>query len=588
MWRKTGKILILLFPTIVCASELSLTASVDRTEVGLGETLDLTVSVHGENIGDVPSPTLPELPDFEIIGRSSSQETSIQFTNGKMTQQQGIHFTYTLSPKKLGKASIGAVKLEYQDRTYETQTTEVNVVQGVTKKPSPRSSRSTPPEAELASQDNLMVVATANRREVYWGEEVVVEFALYSRLHMSDVNVVESPTFNGFWVKSVYDAKRLDFQRRSFNGKSYDVSVLKKCALLPLSSGELEIGEMSLSVAVVQRSRDFFDFFGRTRTVSIRSEPIVINVKPLPTENRPSEFTGGVGKFTIKASLDRVASEAAEPVNLTVRLEGAGNIPFIERPPIPAIPGVKILDPEIRENAELVGDRMKGYKEFRYPVLPQTDGEHLIPSIRIAYFDLEDETYRTLGTEELRFTASHTTAATEFVPTSGLKVLGTDIRFIKPDLTQLQSQRCAPQGWLIFVYIGSLGLIGLSLVFERHRARLLTDRAYARRLRSNRMMKRRLKQAETCLRENDEKEFYSSLSKATLGYLGDRYDWEVHAMTKDELRDQLTREKVREEVIDKILNLLDQCDVACFSPSLMTVKEPKELFSQVKDVLSEL
>jgi hypothetical protein len=588
MWKKTGSIAILLLPAIACSSELRLTASVDRTQVGLGETFDLTVSVHGENIGDVPSPTLPELPDFDIIGRSSSQETSIQLINGKVTQQQGIHFIYTLSPKKLGKASIGAVTLEYGGRTFKTQTTEVNVVQGSTKKPSQRSLKSTPPAADVASEDDLMLLATANRKNVYWGEEVVVEFALYSRVHMSDVNLAEPPTFSGFWVKPIYDAKRLDFQRESLNGKPYDVCVLKRCALLPLSSGQLEIGEMNLNVAVVKRSRDFFDFFGRTRTVSIRSKPIVIDVKPLPTEDRPSEFTGGVGKFTINASLDRTASEAAEPVTLTVRLTGAGSIPFIEKPTIPIIPGVKTLDPEVRESAEVVGDRIKGYKEFRYPVLPQTDGEHLIPSIGVAYFDLEDEAYRIIETEGLRFTASRTAAATESGPTGGLKVLGTDIRFIKPDLTQLKSQRIAPQGWLIFIYIGSVGLMGLSLLLRRHRTKLMTDRAYARRLRSNRMMKRRLKQAEISLRNNDEKKFYSSLSKAALGYLGDRYNWDVHAMTKDELRGQLRKEQVREEVIDKIIDLLGQCDIACFSPSLMAIKEPRELFSQLRDVLSEL
>lgn len=588
MWKKTGRIVVLLFPAIACASELNLTASVDRAEVSLGETLALTVSVHGENIGDVPSPTLPELPDFDIVGRSSSQETSIQFINGKMTQQQGIHFTYTLAPKKIGKSIIGPVKFEYEGETYETQRTEVNVVEGATQKSTPRSSRSTAPAQEAPIEENLMLLATVNRRDVYWGEEVVVEFALYSRLNISDVNLAELPAFNGFWVKSIYDAKRIAFQRESFDGRLYDVSVLKRSALFPLSSGELEISEMKLNVAVAQRSRDFFDFFGRTRTVTVQSEPVTINVKPLPTKNRPMEFTGGVGKFTIAASLDRAASEAAEPVNLTVRMEGAGNIPLVEKPAIPTISGVRILDPEIRKNVQAVGDRIKGYKEFRYPLLPQTDGEHLIPSIKVAYFDPEDEAYHILETEELRFTASQTAVATEFVPTSGLKVLGTDIRYIKPDLAQLQSQKFAPQWWLFFFYIGSLGLVGLSLLFQRHRSKLLTDRAYARRLQSNRMVKRRLKHAEMCLRRNDEKEFYSSLSKAALGYLGDRYNWEVHAMTNDELRKELVKKSVKAETIDKIMDLLNQCDIACFSPSLMTIKKPEELFSQVKDVLSEL
>jgi len=431
-------------------------------------------------------------------------------------------------------------------------------------------------------------VATANRREVYWGEEVVVEFALYSRVSIGDVDLVEAPTFNGFWVKPVYDAKRLNFQRKTLEGQAFDVCLLKKSALFPVSSGELKIGSMELNVGVVQRSRDFFDFFGRTRTIRVGSQPIDIEVKPLPTEGRPADFAGGVGEFTVTAALDRTSSEAAEPVNLTIRVEGRGNIPFIEKPTIPPIPGVRVLDPETGEKVEVVGDRIEGYREFRYPVIPQTDGEHRIPPVALSYFSPNDGAYHTLETEALRFTASQTATATQFVPSGGLKVLGDDIRHIKPDMAALRSERFTPPNWLFLFYIVSLCLIASSLVLRRHRAKLMTDRAYARRLRSNRRAKRLLKRAEACLRRDERQGFYSMLSKALLGYLGDRHDLDVHAMTKDALRGQLTRKRVRKAVIDETIDLLERCETACFSSNLMISSEPEELLRRVKKVVSRL
>ncbi len=587
MWKRIGRI-FLLFPAIAFASELNFTASVDRTQVGLGKGFTLTISAQGDDIGGVPSPELPELPDFHILSRSSSQSTSIQFIDGKMSQRQSIDFVYVLSPKRLGKSIIAPVRLEYKGNLYETRAIEINVLGESTQRPPPQSPTVAPTAPEVPIKENLMLVASADRKSLYWGEQVVVEFTLYNRLHISDINLAEIPTFNGFWVKPIYDAKKIAFQRKSVDGKSYEVCLLKKSALFPLSSGELKISQMKLNVAVLKQSRDFFGLMGRTETVVVQSEPINIHVKPLPTNNKPGEFTGGVGEFTVEVSLDRTTSQAAEPVNFTIRIAGVGNISFMEKPGIPTTAGVRILDPEIKENLQIVGNRLKGYKEFRYPVIPQTDGEHIIPSINIAYFDPKDETYHTIKTDELRFIASQTAVATEFVPRSGLKILGSDINYIKSDLRVLKSGSFAPEWWLVFFYLGSLAIIAVAVLFQRHQARLSVDRAYARRLRSNRLVKQRLKEARTYLKGNDEKEFYAALSRAVLGYLGDRYNWDVHAMTKDELQQKLAKLDIEEEAIEKMMNLLNQSDIARFSPSLITVKEPEELLVQIREVLRKL
>ncbi|MBM3323637.1 protein BatD, partial [candidate division WOR-3 bacterium] len=103
------------------AAELSLSADVDRTSVGLGEQLQLTVTVSGTNIGGVPRPQLPAMADFDNLGSTSSQSTNISFVNGRMTQEQIISFIYFLSPRKAGDLVIGPCKLDFKGATYETQ-----------------------------------------------------------------------------------------------------------------------------------------------------------------------------------------------------------------------------------------------------------------------------------------------------------------------------------------------------------------------------------------------------------------------------------------------------------------------------------
>lgn len=587
MLIKIGR-LIVLTNAVLFAGELNFIASVNKTEVGQDEPLILTVTVQGENIGTVPSPQLPDLPDFQIGSRSSSQSTSIQFVNGKATQQQEISFVYTLYPSKIGESTIGACRLEYEGSTYTTQPITVNVVKGTTQ-PSPQQPSSPAPTVpDKATIDgNLKLVAVVNQKNVYAGEQVTVEFALYTRINIADLNLAQMPSFSGFWVEPIFDAKRLDFQRKSIQGMLYDVAVIKKSALFPVSSGQLEINPMEMDVAVVQRSGDFFDFFGRTKTVRIKSDPITIKVKPLPTAGRPEEFTGGVGQFTVKASLDRTTSEAAEPINLIIRVSGSGNVKLIEKPSMPSIPNVKILDPEIVDNISVGDGRIQGYKEFRYPLIPQSDGEHVVPVAKIAYFDPKDEKYHLLATEELKFTATQTAAATEAVRAEGLKVLGTDIRYIKADATKLGAQKQSADSWLAFLYVIGVAVVAISIFYRRHQTRLLTDRAYARKLRATRTVRKLLKQTKKYLIRGNETELLNRLSKILLGYIGDRYNLDTTAMTKEQLLEDLQKKNIDGATLTQLSNVLDQCNLIRFSPG-MKCDNPQELYERTEEILRRL
>jgi hypothetical protein len=586
MLRKIGSI-ILLLSLVVCAAELNFAASVNRTEIGLGEPLLLTVSVEGENIGQVPSPELPDLPQFDIGGTSTSQSTNIQMVGGKVIRREFINFIYTLYPKGIGEAVIGSCKLEFQGETYQTKPIEVNVVQGTVTsgQPLPGSAPS-PAEPRVAGDDNLKLFATASPRTVYQGELVVVEYSLYTRLRLADINLAEAPSFSGFWVKPIFDAQRIEFQRKVIEGKVYDVSLLRKSALFPMTTGRLRIAPMKLDVAVVQSPRDLFDLFGTTKTVNLASDVLYVDVVPLPVDGRPEEFTGGVGKFSIDASLDRTSSEAAEPINLTMVISGAGNVELIEKPRLPVIPGVKVLEPEVRSNTNFSQGSIRGYKEFNFPLIPQTDGEHVVPSIEMAYFDPSDKKYHTITTGQLRFTATGTASAIEIAQTGGLKKIGTDIAYIKPDVARLRNQSVSAGTWIVFPYLISLGLILLSFVYRRHQSRLLTDRAYARKLRSSKRVRQGLKEAQQHLMVGDDEAFHAILSKVVLGYIGDRYNLDTGRMTNDDVMAELEQRDVDTMIVRKLNELLNQCDMR-FSRG-MKFEDPQTLFQMVRELINKL
>ena len=584
--KKIGRIL-LLFPALLFGAEIRFIASVDKSEVELGQAVTLTLVVEGENLGQIPYPKLPELPNFNMGGTSTSQSTSIQMAGGRSVRRQLVNFIYTLYPRSTGEAVIGACELVLDGTVHKTKPISIRVVKAGAVSGQPRSTQT--PLPSVSGDDlgqNLSLKATADRKTVYQGEQVVMEYVLYTRLRLADMNLGELPSFNGFWVEPVFDAQRIEFQRKNIDGLLYDYCQLKKTVLFPVRTGQLEISPMKLNVAVLQSPRDFFDFFGTTKTMVVESEKIIIDVLPLPAQERPDDFTGGVGVFSITSSLDRTSSEGAEPINLTVRISGAGNIRLLEKPVIPDIPGVRILDPEVKESVNFVGNRIQGYKEFNYPLIPQTDGEHVVPPLTMAFFDPRERKYVTVSTAAWKFVATQTSSAVEYAKSGGLKVTGSDIRHIKPDVQRLYNQPLSAGWWLVIPYMFGVVLLGSSILYRRHQARLLSDRAYARKTRSSRLLRKRLNEVKKYLIEKREKEFRAALSRVLLGYIGDRYNLDVGALTNEGIAEALTDKGVRLEAIKDLEYLLDQCDMR-FSPG-MKCDDPSDLYEKTKALINRI
>lgn len=577
----------LLIASGAVAAEINFTASVDQSTVGLGDQLTLNLTVSGEDIASVPAPEMPAMPDFNVLGNSSSQSTNIQIINGQMKKQATVNFTYVLSAKKLGKVLIPACKIRHGGQEYQSQPIEVQVVKVSPARAQAQQRGPGEParEARIPVEGNLFLSASVDRRTVYVGEQLTLEYSLYTRFQIGNLNPAEMPSYGGFWTEKVYDADKLSFTRKTVDGRAYDTWLFKKVALFPMSQGDLTVKPMALNVAVVQQARDFFDMFGTTQNVKIESKPLTITVLPLP-EGKPKDFSGGVGQFTISSSIDRTATSDNEPFNLTIKITGTGNIRLIERPAIPAVPGLKILDPEVKEDIRASGDMIKGARTFRYPVIPQTDGRYVIPAFTLSYFDPRTRSYKTLSTERYECSATGCTQNAPLVEATGLKVLGTDINYIKPDVTRLRSYPAGSSRWLLTVYVLSMGLVGASFWFRGYRDRLATDRGFARKARSAGLVKKRLKTAESLLKKRGLTDFYAALSQAVLGYAGDRYNIEAHALTKDQLRERLATLGIEPATVDGVLTVLEQCEIARFSPSLLSIKDPRELYEKTRTLLS--
>ena len=92
------------------------------------------------------------------------------------------------------------------------------------------------------------------------------------------------------------------------------------------------------------QSRDpFFDsffndpFFNRNFQnveMNVESNPLTIDVKPLPSTGKPLDFSGAVGSFNMASEIDRTELKSNEPINLKVTISGKGNLELIDDLPL--------------------------------------------------------------------------------------------------------------------------------------------------------------------------------------------------------------------------------------------------------------
>lgn len=582
-------IVIAILASVLWGAGLSMSASVDRSTVGLGQEFVLTVAVQGEDMASVPRPQLPDLPDFNLLSQSQSSSTSVQIINGQIKKQSSVNFIYVLSAKRLGKLTIGPCRLSYQGQEHQSQPIEIEVVKSAQTGGQAQGGQAQvqPAPAGAGLEGNLFISATADRRTVYVGEQVNVDYTLYTRLRITGMEMAEAPEFSGFWSEKLFDASKVDFHPRTVDGKKYNAMTLKRVALFPMSAGEHRAGALSLNIGVSQPPRDFFDFFGSERVARIASKPVIITALPLPEEGRPAEFSGGVGQFTMTASLDSTHLTGSQPATLTVKVSGTGNVRLIEKPLLGQIPGLRVLDPEIKESIQVSGNTVRGTKTFSFPVLAQADGSYRIPAIKMAFFNPRTKSYYTAEAGPFECTASGCGQAAPMEQASGLRVLGTDIAYIKPDLPDLKTSNSASPWTLMAIYGGSLALVGASLAYRKHKRRLETDRGYARRSRSAQVAKKRLAQAGRLLKGGQGREFFAALHQAVVGYIGDRFNIDTGAATREQMERALLDRGVSPEVVSDLLRIIQDCETARFSPTLYGSR-PEEAYAKAKRLLERL
>lgn len=400
------------------SADAQLNATVDRDSVGQDESVSLKLSVQADGRARVGEPEF-DAPDFDVLNQYRSTFVESFYENGQFGMRNNQSVTFILRPKKTGTLKISSIRVNVNGQVLTAAPIEVNVSGSGAGTPPPRgygSGLGMRGSAQRLKGRDFFLKADVSKARVYKGEMIVVSYSLYRKTRVFNLQIDKYPTMNGFLREELEMpvlGQRLDSQSVIVEGIPYDRSLLVKYAAFPLKEGKLQLDAMGARLNYFGsrggRPNDedddpvmnFFQQFqglGQTLTATLQSEPITIEVIPLPAEGRPSHFSGAVGTFSIISAADRTEVKAGEAVTVTVKIEGRGNLASVESLDVSWPNDVQLFDSKAKnKNAKAA----IAEKIFEYIVIPKQAGSIVIPAIELSYFDPDKKEYLTERTQPI-------------------------------------------------------------------------------------------------------------------------------------------------------------------------------------------
>lgn len=561
-------------------------------QVIMGRPFQLTYSVN-QRAKDLRA---PEFTDFDYIaGPYTSQSSSTSFVNGKRTSSFNLTYTYTLIANKEGTFTISPATIKVDGEQYTSNGVRIivlpadqpnNVSAGNTNSVGQTSQRPTSSQNDNVSEANIFVRTLVSKTRVREQEAILLSYKLYfAGVDVAQfTNNTRIPEFKGF-LKQEIESGEIQTELEHYNGRNYQTAVLYRTLLFPQRSGDITIEPAQFEAVLRVQNRAqvrsiFDDFFGSYTAVNkpITAPGVTIHVLDLPA-NKPAGFSGGVGQFNLTSKISGTELNANEAVTLTLTIQGAGNMKLLKTPMVDWPEGFEVYDPKVTNNFKNTTAGVSGTKTIEYLAIPRAGGTYTIPPVRFAYYDTQEQDYRTITTPE--YTLNIERAANEdatamvvnnFVQKENIQQLGTDIRYIHTaELMPVAdaSSRAIRFGSLLFwlcYAIPSL-LAALLFVIFRKKIKENADMTHVRYKKANKVAQRRLKVAEQLLKQNKKDAFFEEIERAAWTYLSDRLSIPTAQLNKENIAQILSNKGVSDMIIQEMMHVLSTAEFARYAPT---------------------
>ncbi|NID16025.1 BatD family protein [Luteibacter yeojuensis] len=348
-------------PLLAWAQDSAPVASLDRSRVGVGETVTLNIEI-GDQTTDSPDLS-PLTPDFIVLGTSTNHTLSI--IDGKRESKTILGIA--LRPRREGHLTVPALSIGGQ----RTQPASLDVVAS--------SDTGTP-----AADRPVALEGTAEPRRAYVGQQIDYTLRLYFSVNLADGQLGD-PTAEGAEVRRVGQDANYQTMR---GGRRFNV-VERHYAIFPQHAGTLEILPPAFQGTAVDPT-DANSFFGAGQPVNAVAEKVRVDVRA-----RPASATDGawIPARDLKLTLDGLPANGkarvGQPLTLTMHLTATG-MPFEALPALslPKLDGADVYPDKAVTGGGLSGSWVTGRRQQGFAVVPTRAGTLHIPSTTLHWWNV--------------------------------------------------------------------------------------------------------------------------------------------------------------------------------------------------------
>jgi BatD DUF11 like domain len=582
------------------AGDTEFTAAVDREEIGLDESVRYDLTVTFSSKGDQGELSPPAFKDWDVVGRSSAEQASFTFSGSSPAFRRTTVTSYTLSPHKAGQLQIEPARLTVKGRVLTTAPVTVKVLasgqQASPRRGQQRAQADEPQAAPgidpflgvRANAKDLTLKATVDLDQPVVGQQVTWTLWLLARVTLSGLERLQLPKMDGFWTEELEQPQQLVSEARVVDGVPMQAYLLRKRALFPLRPGKVTIDPAEVEVVTGMGA-----LFSRSN-VRRESQPLTLEVQPLPA-GAPAGFdAGNVGQWQLSASAEPIAVAVGQAVTLKVVARGRGNLRDLQLPKLPAIPGLRAYDATSTDKPGNEQGRAGGTRTVEQLLVPERTGELEVPALTMETFDPLSRQYKAVKTSPLRITVGPAAAGSAQGQAAQNLLAAGGMRPVRLHL-RTQSSGAPPweRGWFWPALLLAPVLVGGGLFASRLGKAFALDPSVARVQRAAQAARKRLQGAEALLEQQktageDPGPFYAEVQRALAGYLQDKQGVSVAGLTREELARSLLEKGHSKVTCEKLSALLDECDRARFAPGAGTTAAQQAVLQRADAVLASL
>lgn len=585
MKTKLLYIILLLFvsmQSVEAQSDVSF-KTVCKKQVAVGEQFQISYELNG-NGTDFRA---PNFTDFEITGGPyTSTSSSVQIVNGSVTKTNMQIFSFHLRALKEGTYTMPSASITVDNKKITSEVCEVNVVASSSNSYNNNRSSS---NVTVGAKD-VFLEAVPNKKKVYQGEQILLTYRIFYTIPISQLSVSKAPSYSGFWTKDITDNDG-SLQQSSIirDGQQYNVATIQEIVLFPQKSGKLTIDPLDITcLAQIRQQRDrtngygydpFDDFFGDVMgsyysnvKKDIKSQPITIEVEPLPTTNKPSSFKGAVGQYTFTSKIDKSELKVNDALTLTLTVSGKGGIDLLELPKPVFPPDFEVYEPKITTSVKDNALGIYGSKTAEYIIIPRTSGDFTLGNIEFSYFNPSLNRYETLKSDVYEIKVQkgdNVSGSGVYTPgQSDVKYIGKDIHHINTSNNKLNvtGTMFFMSPLYIVIIVIMLAIFVVTIIIYKRINKFNKDQVLVKNKQATKVAKKRLKNAYTYLTANNHSLFYEEFSQALWGYISDKLNIVRSQLSMDSVKEMMLSKNVSEDIVNEFVDLLNSCEFARFAP----------------------